>query len=546
MKKKLLAWLRPGMQGIAIAAVLCIGGCGGSDAPVNDNAVAESTSGAEAQGTADDATTNASTNVHALAVTTSVNGITLQGFPVDHQLFPRTNIGDTTAKFSFTAKSTSATVTSLTLTKTVNGGASLQSVAIKKGQTITMVVTLPVALAASEFSLAANAAGGSTVLAQASDVVAGDVYVVQGQSNAKSTVYPQENAGADADAASPWIRTVGNMSDSTVLSSADLAWHVARGGGDGDIDSSDVTSSTSSGDSTGTIGKWPQRMARDLVDQMQVPIAIFNGAQGGERVNYFLSTYVQPKDSSNNYKRLMSRLNAYDLTGSVRAVFYYQGEADTANNVDPTPWTAKFKILLKSWTKSFASLSHVYVTQIRGCSSNHPGTDSVREQQRRMAGTPKVQVMSTTAMGGFDGGCHFHYSGYQQLGHWYANLLTHDLYAGGGSNITAPAPTQIRLSSDGRQLLITLANHDDPISADLTSNLDFFVATSAGGIYQPTDIAAAPGLITLTLPINLVGAMQSTTKLSVSYRGQSSSGRPWITNEAGIGLLAFEGIAVTR
>jgi hypothetical protein len=531
-----LAWLRPGILSALVLSLSCLSGCGGSDDSVNEPAVADSTGGAVAQDDAD-----GSTDVHALSVTASANGITTKGFPVDHQLFPRASIGDAAAKLSFTAKSSSATVTALTLTKTNGGNSTQQSVAIKKGQTITMIVTLPVGLTASDLKLEANTASGSVPVAQASDVVAGDVYVVQGQSNAKSTVYPEENSSADADAASPWIRTVGNMSDSTSVSSVDHAWHVARAGGDGDIDSSETTPGTNTGDSTGTIGKWPQRMARDLVDQKQVPIAIFNGAQGGERINYFLSTYVQPKDSSNNYKRLLSRLNAYDLAGSVRAVFYYQGEADTANNVDPTPWTAKFKILLSSWNKSFPGMSQVYLTQIRGCTSNHPGTISIREQQRRMAGTPKVQVMSTTAMGGFDGGCHFHYSGYQQLGHWYARLMAHDLYGDSGVNTTAPAPVKITRSPDGRQLLVKLANQGDPISADPTANLDFFI-TSKSGVIQPTDVTGSAGLLTLTLPMGVSAA----DTINVSYRGADAvEGRPWIVNGGNVGLLAFESIAVS-
>jgi hypothetical protein len=180
----------------------------------------------------------------------------------------------------------------------------------------------------------------------------------------------------------------------------------------------------------------------------------------------------------------------------------------------------------------------VYVTQIRGCNA-FAETNDVREQQRLLATTAKIQVMSTTAMPGFDG-CHFLYDGYQKLGHWYSRMVLKDLY---GSkvvdNITAPAPKSIRLS--GKTLTIQLQNTTDPIQADATSKADFFVAT-ASGLIHPTAIAGSTsgGVITLTLPAAVTGVS------SVSYRGHRSKNGPYVMNRRSVGLLAFETFPVTR
>jgi hypothetical protein len=61
-------------------------------------------------------------------------------------------------------------------------------------------------------------------------------------------------------------------------------------------------------------------MARDLVDAGHVPVAIVTGAQAGMAISWFEPDYVRAGDSGTNYKRLMSRLNAYKLAGSVKSV----------------------------------------------------------------------------------------------------------------------------------------------------------------------------------------------------------------------------------
>ena len=273
-----------------------------------------------------------------------------------------------------------------------------------------------------------------------------------------------------------------------------------------------------------------------------MPVAIFNGAREAEPIVYFLPSYLQAEQTNNNYQRLMDRLNAYQLANSVQALFYYQGEADTMSEINASSWSDNFGTLMDSWSASFPNLRNVYLTQIRGC-TGRPYTSAVREQQRQLGNTSHrtlgVQVMSTTAMDGFDGGCHFFYEGYKQLGGWYATLLMHDFYGGSAANATAPAPQSIRKGANGTTLLIDLANKTDPMTVAGASKADFFITSRAGLVYQPTKVTASKGLITLTLP---AGA----TAVSVSYRGEASKGTAFITNGAGIGLLAFEGLPVTQ
>lgn len=536
---KSLAWLRPETLLAVLVTAFCLAACGGSDEATGpSSADAQSMSMAEAEGDAEvtgEAEVASAPRMAAEAVrrqaetlVSTTTDVVALNFPVDHQLYPRARIGDTSVSINVNATRTAASIVSVTLTtQTGSEAAIVSTAAFGDGNTVALTASVPVKLAATSFTLMATTSSGNSVLVvKAIDVVAGDVFVVEGQSNALATKHPEQDKIVALDAASPWIRTVGGTWEFTAQSDADHAWYVAKGGG--------VL------DGSGTIGKWPLRMARDFVDELQVPIAVINGARGSEAIAYFLPDYVQAGDTGNNYQRLLSRLRAYDLTSSVRAVFFYQGENDAARgSPTATAWSSTFsQQLLPHWNSVFENLSNVYVTQIRGCNA-FAETNDVREQQRKLATTAKIQVMSTTAMPGFDG-CHFFYTGYQKLGHWYARLVLKDLYGSTiTDNVTAPAPRSARIS--GKTLTIQLENTSDAIQADAASKADFFVAT-ATGLIHPNAItgSAAGGTITLTLPASASGVT------SVSYRSHRSKDGPYVMNKRSVGLLAFEGFPVGR
>jgi len=451
-------------------------------------------------------------------------GVTTSGFPADRQLFPRASTSDLSASVSFSASVTSPRVQSLTL-QTFSGEvlASTSTRPVIAGQTVSFTSSVPVGLTSSGFVLTANTATGSWVVRTAADVVAGDVIVVNGQSNAETLVYPDDNAQADADAGSPWIRTVGGAWDTTNVSLSDRGWYVAKAAG--------------GRNSSGSIGSWELRMARDIVDAEHVPIAVVTGAHGGQPVAWFEQDYDQAGDTGNNYARLMGRLESYELVGAVRSVIYYQGETDATNSVR---WTPGFTQLTDSWNASFPNLAHIYLTQIRACCGGDayvPSLRAVEQEQFQMAKRPKLQVMSTQGLNAFDGG-HFRYTaGYQDLGHWFARLFGHDSYGASGANVTAPTPVAAHQSPDGTTVTIELANSSDLVTADAGAATDFRVITTSGTVI-PSAVSAQAGSITLTIPAGR-------TAIAVSYLGRAATGPgPWVHNAAGIGLLVFLSLPV--
>ena len=98
------------------------------------------------------------------------------------------------------------------------------------------------------------------------DVVAGDVFLIQGQSNAVAA--DGFNEGLANQEQSRWVRSFGTASLNSNAASNNRNWYMAEG---------------QEQQTVGCVGAWGLRMARLLVDQTNVPVAVINGAVGPKR-----------------------------------------------------------------------------------------------------------------------------------------------------------------------------------------------------------------------------------------------------------------------
>ena len=109
----------------------------------------------------------------------------------------------------------------------------------------------------------------ATLVKTVSNVVAGDVYIIQGQSNAEANF---RNGSSNANT-SDYIRVYASGTDNSTNLLANDTWYIAQGDGDRF--------------SNGNTGQWGLKLARMLVDNLQIPIAIFNGGHGGAPISFF-------------------------------------------------------------------------------------------------------------------------------------------------------------------------------------------------------------------------------------------------------------------
>jgi hypothetical protein len=265
------------------------------------------------------------------------------------------------------------------------------------------------------FEMGTRTGGRETILHTATNVVCGDAYLIQGQSNAVATDWGQE----EPDLRSPWVRTYGTMSgDPKGL----RLW-------------GEAVPRNHAGERF-QIGYWGMLLARQLVESNGVPVCILNGAVGGTRIDQHQRSATNPTDPRTIYGRLLSRAQQARVTHGIRAVFWHQGENDQGAD-GPTGgfgwenYRNLFFDLTAAWKQDFPNISRYYVFQIwpKSCAMGIDGSDNrLREVQRTLgSGYDNLTVLSTL---GIDppGGCHYPAAGYAEFARMLFPLVQRDLY----------------------------------------------------------------------------------------------------------------------
>ncbi len=149
--------------------------------------------------------------------------------------------------------------------------------------------------------------GRETVLHRVGNLVCGDAYLINGQSNAVATDFGKD----DPAFRSEWIRTFGSMSGSPKgVAIWGNAVHRSR-------DAEKLQ-----------IGYWGMELARRLVETHKIPLCLINGAVGGTRIDQHQRNGADPVDMTTIYGRLLWRVRQAKLTHGIRGVLWHQGEND--------------------------------------------------------------------------------------------------------------------------------------------------------------------------------------------------------------------------
>ena len=369
---------------------------------------------------------------------------------------------------------------------------------------------VPVPAALQAFTVRISLVGGGQVVevARVDDLVAGDLYLVNGQSNAAAN--PQ--SGVSNENQGPFVRSFGTRTDDGAVADGDRSWHLADGDG---------------GAGPGSVGQWAIRMGAQLATTHGIPVGILNGARGGMPIEHFQRNDADHTDLATNYGRMLTRMRNAGIDGSLRGILWYQGEAD---GTDFQKHLDGFLALEADWSEDYPGVERIYVSQIRlGCDVNPIRTQEV---QRQLADTfPEVTVMASNGLDGHDG-CHFYYEqGYREFGDHYAALLGRDLYGATPQfDVQPPNPASARFAAGGTQIIVTMRNAASAITCEPGAAADFRI--HAGGDSTVSDCVAQGHELILTVQ----GDASAAT--GINYLGHIGAG-PWVKNENGIGMLAF-------
>ncbi len=337
------------------------------------------------------------------------------------------------------------------------------------------------------------------LIKKAEKVVAGDVIVVNGQSNNIGPVTPLDD--------DPFLRS----------HTEQFGWNI-------------ITYTQPS--------RWAPRIAKNIITNHKIPVAVFNESYGGVRLNYFLKNEASPY--TGNYGELMTRLEKAEVKSNIRALIWWQGESD-GWETSIEEYKNQFKKLHASWLKDYNKPS-VYLFQIRFKSCTHV-KPYVLEAQRQLSNEIEgLSIMSTNAAK--SDSCHFYYSGgYDSLGNRMYRLMASELYNSSSVNVKAPDVEKVWFSGSN-EITIQMKNTVGNLKLTGQPWADFRLETQDNFISDDVNSRNIEGTV-LGNQIILKFAGDSSGIKGVTYLGHIHNGNDWVLNLQGASILSFYNFPVT-
>jgi len=238
------------------------------------------------------------------------------------------------------------------------------------------------------------------------NLVCGDAFIIDGQSNALAT----DNTAPNDTTTDPWIRTYG----------ASGGWGSAISKG-----------------SEMQLGLWGWYLAKYLTATYNMPICIINSAVGGTRIDQHQpnpADHAVAGTSYSIYASLYNRVTGGKLTHGIRGVFWHQGEnnsgaAALTGDYDYKSYQQYFVNMSAAWKQDFPNIQHYIIYQVmpKPCSMGPKG-DQLREAQRTLPRLySNMDILDTLGVAGYEG-CHFSPTGYQNFANLTAPLVGQDYY----------------------------------------------------------------------------------------------------------------------
>lgn len=344
------------------------------------------------------------------------------------------------------------------------------------------------------------------------NVVAGDVFIVQGQSNAAAWLW----SGSSNANMSNFIRTFSGTNPIPYEMLLQSYWVQANG---------DIFSTV------GAVGQWGLKIARLILDSLHVPVAVFNGSLPGAAIAFFQRPTNYQTSLESNYGRLYYRLNATNLRPHVRAVFWAQGESDGVNNTSIAAYKSDFNALRTAWLQDFPGIKRIYIFQTKnGCGGT--GLYNIKEAQRQLAmENADIAIMQTDAIPSHTDACHFPFTnGYEKFATRIFPLVLKDIYGLMPEAEIGTPLIQAAYLSDSTHIVV--ATNAVSLSAN-QGFANFELSATTGAVITSTAVSGANIVFTLS---HYPGTA------TISYLGSPNSAGPfgtYVKNTAGIELVCF-------
>ena len=282
--------------------------------------------------------------------------------------------------------------------------------------------------------------------------------------------------------------------------------------------------------------KWAPRIAKNIIHNQKIPVAIFNESYGGVVLNYFLKNDTTTDPT--NYSDLMNRLEAAEVKMNIRAILWWQGESD-GWETPAEVYKKQFKKLTADWKKDYND-PFCYLFQIRFRSCTHINPEIMEAQRQLSNEIQGLKIMSTNAAS--SDSCHFYYSnGYDSLGNRMYRLLASDLYGTSPINTKSPDVDKIWFSA-ANEITVQLKN--------FVGNLETIGKPWADFRLEGQNPTLRDSLT------KIIGGKVSGDKIILEFKGDTNaikgvsylshidSSNNWIVNPLGVGILSFYNVPI--
>lgn len=350
------------------------------------------------------------------------------------------------------------------------------------------------------------------ILERVGDLVCGDAYLIDGQSNALATDTSDESPRETSE----WIRSYGGPT----------------GREDGDSWVRDRTNEAKKSglarpnlwcrpvwkrnapEQQAELGWWGMELAKRLVESQKMPVFVINAAVGGTRIDEHQATLGNRGDLKTIYGRMLWRVQQARMTHQIRAVIWHQGESDQGSD-GPTggygweTYPQYFVEMSAAWKEDMPNIQHYYIYQIwpNACAMGNGHGDMLREVQRTLPRLySNMDIISTLGIKP-PGGCHYPLEGWTEFARLLQPLVERDHY-GRVPTVSITPPNLVRASYTDRENTKIALEFDQPIVWDDSLASQFYV----DGTRDEVDSGAASGNV-VTLKLKKASAAKKITYL---------------------------------
>lgn len=352
--------------------------------------------------------------------------------PQDYQLYPRNEKNEAAVPISGIVEATGYTYMSVMMSRNGSAVKYLRAPITYDSKGIGRFSTeaiIKAELAGYGFRVYACKTTDSSLIVSRQKVVAGDTYVIMGQSN--STGFFNETAQNE------YCRTFGKITgtlNNDAYNPADTLWTLSNLGA-----------------GVGTMGI---EFQKQLSQSSGIPNCLINaGFHWSSAASHATRTPGKPADLNTGYGRMLYRVQKAGVAGAVKAFIYRQGETEAYN--EGFEWEKNFKLIYEHLKLDLPSIKKLYVFQIDIIFYPSMVGAELRDYQRRLPDIyPDIRNLATVGTREFDG-LHYGQAGNTQGGFELSRLVKRDFYGATDTiNINSPNIKKVFYKSADKKELI--------------------------------------------------------------------------------------------